>query len=61
MTMPIVKPINDLLVGHSTYYAESADGKRKKKRKVVPWKWEEAQQTAFETLKETLSSPPVLA
>ena len=48
----IVKPLDDLLVGHSTYYAESADGKRKKKRKVVPWKWEAAQQIAFETLKD---------
>ena len=48
-----------LLVGHNTYFAETADGKRK--RKVAPWKWEEAQQIAFQTLKEKLSSPPVLA
>ena len=48
-------------MGHNTYYAESADGKRKKKTKVVPWKWEKAQQIAFQTLKEKLSSPPVLA
>ena len=57
----IVKPLNDPLVSHCTYYAESADGKRKKKRKVVSSKWEEAQQIAFETRKEKLSSPLVLA
>ena len=57
----IVKPLNDLLVGHSTYYEESANGKRKKKRKVAPWIWEESQRIAFQTLKEKLSSPPVLA
>ena len=57
----IVKPLNDLLVGHSTYYEESSDGKKRKKRKVAPWVWAEPQQVAFQTLKEKLSSPPVLA
>ena len=53
----IVKPLNDLLVGHSTYYEESSDGKKRKKMKVAPWVWAEPQQVAFQTLKEKLSSP----
>ena len=55
----IVKPLNDLLVGHPTY--QSPDQKKKKKKKSVPWQWGEAQQLAFNTLKEKLSSPPILA
>ena len=54
----IAKPLNDLLVGHSTI--KDAQGKKKKK-KVAPWQWGSAQQTAFNILKEKLSSPPVLA
>ena len=53
----IVKPLNDLLVGHPTQKPVS----KKKRRKSVPWEWGEAQQGAFETLKEKLSSPPILA
>ena len=34
---------------------------KKKKKTSVPWEWGEAQQCAFNTLKEKLSSPPVLA
>ena len=52
----IAKPLNDLLVGHSTI--KDAQGKKKK---VAPWQWGSAQQTAFNILKEKLSSPPVLA
>ena len=50
----IVKPLNDLLVGQPTY--QSPDQKKKKK-KSIPWQWKEAQQLAFDTLKEKLSSP----
>ena len=53
----IVKPLNDLLVGHPTQKPVS----KKRKRKSVPWEWGEAQQGAFDTLKEKLSSPPILA
>ena len=53
----IAKPLNDLLVGHPTNKGVSS----RKKKKSVPWQWGETQQTAFKTLKEKLSSPPVLA
>ena len=36
-------------------------GQKKKKRKVIPWQWGDAQQCAFNILKEKLSSLPVLA
>lgn len=55
----IVKPLNDLLVGHPTY--QQPDQKKKKKKKPIPWQWQETQQLAFNTLKEKLSSPPILA
>ena len=54
----IVKPLNDLLVGHPTQKSVS---KKNKKKSSVPWKWGEAQKLAFNTLKEKLSSPPILA
>ena len=53
----IVKPLNDLLVGHPTQKPVS----KKKKKLSVPWEWGVAQQSAFNTLKEKLSSPPILA
>ena len=51
----IVKPLNDLLVGHPTQKPVS------KKKKSVQWEWGEAQRCAFNTLNKKLSSPPVLA
>ncbi|KAL5007068.1 hypothetical protein ScPMuIL_015874, partial [Solemya velum] len=51
----IVKPLNDLLIGHPT------DKKAKRKRKQVPWTWDLLQQQAFETIREKLISPPILA
>ena len=54
----IVKPLNDLLVGHPTHKPVS---RKKRKKSSVLWEWGEAQQSAFNTLKEKLSSPPVLA
>ena len=53
----IVKPLNDLLIGHPTH--SSAD--QKKKKSIMPWQWDPAQKTAFDTIKEKLSSPPVLS
>ena len=35
--------------------------KKKKYKKISPWQWGPAQQCAFDTIKEKLSSPPVLA
>ena len=55
----IDKPLNDLLVGHCTH--KSPEQKKKKKKVSVPWQWGEAQQIAFNTIKEKLSSPPILA
>ena len=35
--------------------------RKNKKKSSVPWKWGDAQKVAFNTLKEKLSSPPILA
>ena len=56
----IVKPLNDLLVGHPTNKHAVAEMKKKKK-KASPWHWGVSEQNAFDTLKAKLSSPPVLA
>lgn len=55
----IARPLNDLLVGHSTSGKKPKDGK--KKSTPTPFKWGDAQQDAFDTLKEALTAPPVLA
>ena len=52
----IIKPLNDLLVGHPT----NKKGKKSKRNKV-PWEWGPAQQSAFNTIIDKLTSPPVLA
>ena len=54
----IVKPLNNLLVGHCTHKSPE---QKKKKKVSVPWQLGEAQQIAFNTIKEKLSSPPILA
>ena len=55
----IVKPLNDLLIGHPTN--PGIDQKKKKKKKSkVPWQWGEPQQAAFDMIKDKLASPPVL-
>ena len=51
----IIRPLNDLLVGHST------NKKGKAKKKAPSWKWTASQQEAFDTVIRKLTSPPVLA
>ena len=55
--------MNDLLIGHptNTFSDHNQQQKTKKKDKIAPWPWGQAQQLAFGTLTEKLSSPPVLA
>ena len=57
----IVKPLNDLLVGHPTHCSADQKKKSKKKKSITPWQWGPAEQSAFDTIKEKLSSPPVLS
>ena len=57
----IVKPLNDLLVGHPTHCSADQKKKNKKKKSITPWQWGSAEQSAFDTIKEKLSSPPVLS
>ena len=51
----IVKPLNNLLVGHPT------NKKGKKTKAATPWIWGPEQQQAFDSIIEKLTSPPVLA
>ena len=53
----IARPLNDLLVGHST----NPKNKRKSKTKQTPFSWGELQQTSFDTIISKLTNPPVLA
>ena len=54
----IARPLNNLLVGHSTAKKDKA---KRPKTKKVPFEWTDSQQKAFESLKEKLTNPPVLA
>ena len=51
----IVKPLNNLLVGHPT------NKKGKKTKAAMPWSWGPEQQHAFDLIIEKLTSLPVLA
>jgi transposase InsO family protein len=53
----IAKPLNDLLAGNGG----QTNRKKRKLQKSLSWKWEQEQQVAFETLKEKLMTPPILA
>ena len=53
----IVKPLNDLLVGHST----NKKGAKSKKKKPNPWKWGDEEQKARDEIIDRLVNPPVLA
>jgi len=50
----IVRPLNDLLVGHSSK-------KKTKSSKKTPFVWEAEQQKAFDNIKDKLTQPPILA
>ncbi|MCG8032787.1 MAG: reverse transcriptase, partial [Candidatus Thiodiazotropha taylori] len=52
----IARPLNDLLIGHCT-----SKKQKLKKAKKTEFVWTEKQQDAFDTLKEKLMRPPVLA
>ena len=54
----IARPLNDLLVGHGTSNKKKGQQKSHKK---TPFVWTDRQQKSFETLKEKLSNPPILA
>ena len=51
----IMKPLNSLLVGQPTNKKEG-----KKQKSATPWSWGPEQQTAFDTIIEKLTTPPVL-
>ena len=51
----IVKPLNNLLVGHPT------NKNSKKTKTAMPWIWGPEQQQAFDLIIEKLTSSPVLA
>ncbi len=53
----IVKPLNDLLIGHSTHKVK----KGQKRKQGTPWRWGDMEQQAFDSILEKLTSPPVLA
>jgi hypothetical protein len=54
----IVKPLNDLLIGHTTNKRKT---KVKSKKVPTKWSWNEDQQKAMDRVIEKLTSPPILA
>ncbi|XP_069139396.1 uncharacterized protein [Argopecten irradians] len=55
----IVQPLNALLKGHGTT-KRAKENRHKKVTVPAKWTWGEQQQTAFDTIKEKMVSPPVL-
>ncbi|MCG8031861.1 MAG: hypothetical protein JAZ03_06765, partial [Candidatus Thiodiazotropha taylori] len=53
----IARPLNDLLIGHPT----GSKAKKKAANKGTPFRWDEEQQGAFDTIISHLTNPPVLA
>lgn len=53
----IARPLNDLLVGHPTKKQKKVTSKKVKR---TPFKWEEAQQHAFDAIWEQLTNQPIL-
>ena len=52
----IARPLTDLLIGNSTKKKNTVQ-----KQPTPEWKWGDDQQTAFEKLRSSLVSPPILA
>ena len=57
----IAQPLNVLLEGHCTHKPKQKKKKGKSSKKPVEWVWGKEQQLAFDTLKDKLTNPPVLA
>ena len=55
----IARPLNDLLIGHGTF--KKIKKKKRPKFKKIPFIWEDAQQKAFDTLKEKLTNLHIFA
>ena len=55
----IARPLNNLLIGHGTF--KKIKGKKRPNIKKVSFIWEDAQQKAFDTLKEKFTNPSILA
>ena len=54
----IARPLNDLLVGHRTLSKKKGQQKSHMKTRFV---WTDRQQKSFDTLKEKLSNPQIIA
>ena len=57
----LTAPLNKLLVGHHCGKKVGKSNAKKLSSSPTPWEWAAEQQTAFETLKDKLLSPPILA
>jgi len=55
----LAQPLNALLEGHCTHKPKKKKGNSSKK--PTEWVWGDAQQLAFDALKDKLTNPPVLA
>ena len=53
----IVRPLNDLLIGHAT----NPKARKKSTQKGIPFKWGTEQQQSFDSIIDKLTNPPVLA
>jgi transposase InsO family protein len=56
----IVKPMHALLAGSQLISSNSKGKKRKLKPKAGSWKWAEEQQSAFDKIRDLLTSAPIL-
>ena len=57
----VAKPLNILLEGHGLNKIKDGCRRKKKCKQATPWIWGDQQELAFNTLKQKLSEPPILA